>query len=125
MQDDQAAREVEMEALVPSDMTTVYMVLLVRGPAWTPEETEERERLQIAHLAHLKRLKEGGQIIMVGPFRDGGHLRGMCIYRVDSLEEVKALAEADPAVQAGRLAVEIHPWWVSESVLPLQKNKRD
>lgn len=117
-QDEQTQREEERESLVPPDMTTVYLVLLVRGPAWTPEETEATDRLQIAHLAHLKRLRDSGQLIMVGPLTDGGQRRGVCIYRTGSLEEAKALAEADPAVQAGRLAVEIHPWWVSESVLP-------
>jgi uncharacterized protein len=120
---DRNSLEAERESLVPSDMTTVYLVFLNRGPTWTPEESEESDRLQIKHLAHLKKLKEGGQIIMVGPCQDGGQLRGVCLYRVDSLEEVKALAEADPAVQAGCLAVEIHPWWVSASTLPPQTNK--
>jgi uncharacterized protein YciI len=36
--------------------------------------------------------------------------RGICIYDVKSLERAKALAEADPAVKAGRLRVEVHPW---------------
>jgi hypothetical protein len=34
------------------------------------------------------------------------------------MEEMKALAEQDPAVKAGRLAVEIHPWFVEKGVLP-------
>jgi hypothetical protein len=34
------------------------------------------------------------------------------------LEEAKALTASDPAVQAGRLAMEIHPWMVPEGVLP-------
>ena len=122
-QADRAAIEAEMQSLVPTDMTTVYLVFLIRGSGWTPEESEELDRLQTKHLAHLKKLKEGGQIIMVGPCPDGGQLRGVCLYRVDSLEEAKALAEADPAVQAGRLAVEIHPWWVSASTLPSKKDK--
>lgn len=108
----------EMESLIPTDMTTVYLVFLIRGPNWTAEESKERDRLQIKHLAHLKKLKDDGQIIMVGPCADEGNLRGVCLYRVASLEEAKALAEADPAVQAGRLAVEVHPWWVSASTLP-------
>jgi hypothetical protein len=61
-QDEKTGSEEALESLVPPDMTTVYLVLLVRGPAWTPEETEELERLQIAHLAHLKRLRDSGQM---------------------------------------------------------------
>ena len=34
-------------------------------------------------------------------------------YRVTSLEQAKRLAEGDPAVQAGRLKVEVHPWWLA------------
>ncbi len=122
-QADQNAIEAEMQSLIPTDMTTVYLVFLIRGPSWTAEESEERDRLQIKHLAHLKKLKEGGQIIMVGPCAEESHLRGVCLYKVASLEEAKALAEADPAVQAGRLGVEIHPWWVSASTLPAGKDK--
>ena len=122
-QADQNPIEAEMASLVPTDMTTVYLVFLIKGPSWTPEESEELDRLQIKHLAHLKKLKEGGHIIMNGPCPGGDHLRGVCIYRVDSLEEATALAEADPAVQAGRLGVEIQPWWVSASTLPLKKDK--
>jgi uncharacterized protein YciI len=36
----------------------------------------------------------------------------MCIYSGPSLDEVRKLAERDPAVKAGRLEVEIHPWLV-------------
>ena len=121
-QADQNPIEAEMASLVPTDMTTVYLVFLIKGPTWTPEESEELDRLQIKHLAHLKKLKDAGQIIINGPSPGGDHLRGVSVYRVDSLEEAKALAEADPAVQAGRLAVEVHPWWVSASRLPLKEN---
>jgi hypothetical protein len=38
-------------------------------------------------------------------------LRGLTFYRTGSLAEARKLAEADPAVQAGRLAVEIMTWY--------------
>lgn len=34
------------------------------------------------------------------------------MFRVESLEEAKTLSEGDPAVKAGRLVVELHPWMV-------------
>jgi uncharacterized protein YciI len=37
---------------------------------------------------------------------------------VASIDEARALAETDPAVKAGRLAMDIHPWLVPEGVLP-------
>ena len=38
-------------------------------------------------------------------------LRGLTFYRTGSLEEARRLAEADPAVRAGRLAVDIMTWY--------------
>jgi uncharacterized protein YciI len=40
------------------------------------------------------------------------------VFRVGSLEEARALTATDPAVQAGRLAMDIHQWMVPEGVLP-------
>ena len=48
-----------------------------------------------------------------GLYGDNGEFRGK-----DSLEEMKKLAEEDPAVKAGRMVVEIHPWYVQDGVLP-------
>ena len=56
-------------------------------------------------------LAERGYTLMTGPMGDNGEIRGMVIYNLPSEAEVRKWAEADPAVQAGRLAVEIHPWW--------------
>ena len=40
------------------------------------------------------------------------------VRELGSLEEAKLLTSTDPAVQAGRLAMEIHPWLVPVGVLP-------
>ena len=58
------------------------------------------------------------KLIAAGPFGDDGRLRGIFVFRVGSLEEAKALTASDPAVQAGRLAMELHTWMVPEGILP-------
>jgi uncharacterized protein len=52
-------------------------------------------------------------VVTNGPVRDqaDGSLRGLTFYRTGSLGESRRLAEADPAVRAGRLAIEIVTWY--------------
>ncbi|HKG22811.1 MAG TPA: YciI family protein [Blastocatellia bacterium] len=87
-----------------------YVGFLRRGPAWTAESTPETERVQAGHMAHIGDMAKSGKLAGAGPFSDGGQLRGVFIFKVDSLEEAKAMAEADPAVKAGRLTVDVHSW---------------
>ena len=94
----------------PPGMAEYAMVLLTRGPNWTAESTPETERLQAAHMAHLRETARAGKRVLGGPFLDMARVRGVSVYTT-SVEEARALAEADPAVVAGRLAVEVYPWW--------------
>jgi uncharacterized protein YciI len=100
----------------PVQMTTYYVGFLYRGAQWTPGETPELKRLQEEHLANIRRLADSGKLLLAGPFTDGGDLRGMFVFKVDSMEEAKALAEGDPAVKAGRLRVELHPWFSAKKI---------
>ena len=95
----------------PPGMATYYMALLRRGPAWTAEKTPETEALQKAHMAHIQKMADTGKLVGAGPFGDGGEIRGIFIFRAASIDEAREMSAADPAVKAGRLALEIHPWW--------------
>ena len=102
----------------PIKLTTAYLAFLTRGAKWTPEKTPATEELQKAHIANIVRLAGLKKLVVAGPFGDGGTLRGIFVFKVASLEEARALSETDPAVKAGRLALELHPWLVPEGVLP-------
>ncbi|HUD39453.1 MAG TPA: YciI family protein [Streptosporangiaceae bacterium] len=80
------------------------------NPAAHPDEV--LERIQEEHLAYLASLRASGQAVTSGPVMDqaDGSLRGVTIFRTGSLDESRRLAEADPAVQAGRLVPEIMTW---------------
>ena len=102
------------------EMTTYYVGLLYRGPKWTPEVTPETEQIQKGHMDNIRRMAESGKLILAGPFSDGGNLRGMFVFKVDSLAEAKVLCDADPAVKAGRLVVEWHPWYSAKGIQIVQ-----
>ena len=73
--------------------------------------------LQARHVAYLLQLIESGKIVAAGPFADGDDTRGMAVYRVGSLKEAKALAEADPKGKAGHLTLKWYTWLVPKSFL--------
>jgi len=112
------AEDVMKKTETPQKMMTAYLAFLVRGEKWTAEKTPQTEEIQKAHLANIGRLAEMKKLVVAGPFGDNGNLRGIFVFRVGSLEEARTLTLTDPAVQAGRLALDLHPWLVSEGILP-------
>lgn len=103
---------------MPLEGEIAYLGFLRRGDKWTPEKTPATEELQKAHLANINRLAESKKLVVAGPFGDNTNLRGIFVFRVGSIDEARALAETDPAVKAGRLAIDMHPWLVPAGVLP-------
>jgi uncharacterized protein YciI len=101
------------------EMVTVYLGLLRRGPraAEWDERPHELEQLQEAHLANIRRMYEIGKLLIAGPCTDNGDLRGVYVFKTESLAEAEALAQSDPSVQAGRLWFEFHPWMIPSGVL--------
>jgi len=112
------AEDVMKKTTTPEKMTRAYFGFLIRGDKWTPENTPATEELQRAHLANIVRLAETKKLVVAGPFGDNTPLRGIFVFRVASLDEARELAATDPAVQAGRLKIDMHPWLVPEGILP-------
>jgi uncharacterized protein YciI len=112
------SEEVMKPAATPLKFSKAYLAFLVRGAKWTPERTPETEAIQKAHLENIGKLAEMKKLVVAGPFGDNGTLRGIFVFKVGSLEEAQQLANTDPAVKAGRLALQIHPWLVPEGMLP-------
>jgi uncharacterized protein YciI len=102
------------------DLDRYTFVLLKRGPRASEFTDEELDQLQEQHLAYLESMREQGHQIFGGPFSDQPDetWRGFSLYRTD-LEETRRLAEADPSVQAGRLAVDVMTWWTKRGALRL------
>ena len=78
------------------------------------QNEEEAELLQKGHQEHLSKMYALGYADISGPFGDNGNIRGITIYNVPTQKMADSLASLDPMVKAGRLVVEIHPWWAAK-----------
>jgi uncharacterized protein YciI len=76
-------------------------------------EAPSARRRQRAHLDNITRLADEGKLVLAGPFLDDGELRGIYVFDVRTVEEARALTETDPSIQAGRLVMELRPWYGS------------
>ncbi|MCH2489798.1 MAG: YciI family protein [Flavobacteriales bacterium] len=94
-------------------MQKYFMAFLKSGPNRSQNQ-KETDSLQQLHLAHLGRMYEQGYADISGPFEDAGELRGVTIYNVPTEQMADSLANLDPMVKAGRLVIEIHPWWAGK-----------
>lgn len=94
-------------------MQQYFIAFLKTGPIRGQNE-EETAELQNQHLAHLTKMYEMGYADISGPFGDDGDIRGITIYNVPSLKMADSLAKSDPMVKAGRLKIEVHPWWAAK-----------
>lgn len=93
-----------------------YVIAFLRAGPNRAQSAEEGKQLMQAHLANIVRLAEAGSLVVAGPFLDDGPLRGIYIFKVATMEEARALTATDPAIQAGRLEMELHPWYGSAAL---------
>lgn len=96
-------------------MSPYVMAFLKRGPNRN-QDSLTAANLQKAHLENITRLAEEGTLVLAGPFMDNGEIRGIYIFNVATIEEARKLTESDPAIKAGRLIMELHPWYGSAAV---------
>lgn len=94
-------------------MQKYFVIFLKKGPNRDQPEVEAK-KIQEQHMAYLGSLYNKGILNINGPTGDGGEIAGISVYSTATLEEAVKLAKADPAVKAGRLVVEAHPWWLAK-----------
>ncbi len=92
------------------------MGLVRAGRAWDQNTALGEQQLVAEHLAYLGRLMEAGEVTQAGsvidtdqgPAPDG--LVALIVYAVDA-ERAAKLAQEDPAVRGGLIALDIRPWY--------------
>jgi uncharacterized protein YciI len=99
------------------EMGTFYLCLLVKGPKFNPADTPENTSWGPGHVKHIRSLIESGRVVVAGPFTDDDRIRGVLVTTAASVEEARSWAEADPAVKAGQLGVEVLQWYAAKNVM--------
>jgi myo-inositol-1(or 4)-monophosphatase len=100
----------------PDTMRRYVLGFLFRAENPPPISEAEADEIQRQHLAYMSGLYRRGILILAGPFLDRTDLRGICLYALETVEEARALGEQDPAVRAGRLRFEYHPWYGAKGI---------
>jgi uncharacterized protein YciI len=115
MTEERNPKEVGMRD-VPKNLKPYFLGLLRRGPRWNETEGAEAAELLPRHLAYMREQSEAGRYRLAGPVLDTARTHpdesefaGVLLISAETLEAAAALAENDPGVRAGRLAVEVHP----------------
>ncbi|MDN3549517.1 YciI family protein [Mucilaginibacter aquaedulcis] len=97
-------------------MKKYVMAFLKAGPNRL-QDSAALMQLQMAHLKNITRLANEGKLVVAGPFMDDQPIRGIFIFNVETIEEAKQLTETDPAVKAGSLVMELHPFYCSAALM--------
>lgn len=73
----------------------------------TPEEMAAMAQ----HLQYAKELFDAGKIVLGGACTDGAY--GIIVFRAESEEEAQGIFNNDPAVRAGIVIAELHPYKIA------------
>lgn len=91
-----------------------YFLVFLKSGSERSQTKEEAMGIQEKHLAYLQKMADEGRTSITGPLESEGDIRGIVVYNTATAGEARELAEGDPAVKAGRLVVEVHPWWAAK-----------
>lgn len=87
------------------------MVIIRKGAKWESTTNEERTAILQQHLRYAVSLLSSGREVIAGPFSEGTDIFGIFILRAITIAEAKSWIDDDPAVKAGLMVPEIHPWF--------------
>lgn len=91
-----------------------YYVVLLKERDNVSQDTSGLAELEVQRNSYLNEMAEKGYAGLAGPIQDESEISRMIIFNTRTEREADSLARLDPMVEAGRLEVEIHPWWVNK-----------
>jgi uncharacterized protein YciI len=72
------------------------------------QDPAKSQDLRPQHIEFLDRGGREGRIFARGRFADG--TGGLVVYKAESLQEARIIAESDPYIASGSRSLEIHEW---------------
>ncbi|MGG9960579.1 YciI family protein [Ferruginibacter sp. SUN106] len=106
------SKKTQVTPKLENQVKQYWFVMLIAGKDRT-QDSATAAKIQEGHMANINRLYYEGKLKVAGPFGDDGNWKGIFIFDCKTKEELEALLNTDPAIAAGRLAYEIHPWWTA------------
>lgn len=88
-----------------------YWLVLLRKGTNRMQDSITAASIQEGHMANIRKLGSAGVLLMAGPMGDDTDLRVIFILDAKDSATAAAYINTDPAVKAGRLRFELHPWW--------------
>ena len=97
---------------VPDKLRTYQLVMLktALGSRMAPEE-------QRGLIVQMDAMAKAGKLAIAGPVLEGSDLAWVFVFAADAAE-TDTLAASNPAVKAGKMLAERHPWMIPDGVLP-------
>ena len=94
---------------IPQDMQPYFLAMYVKGPKHLKAQTPEHAEVSKAHLRCIRRMIEEKKYMFAGPFIEDGDNQGMAVVAAATAQEAKRIADGDPAISSGHMAVRLQP----------------
>ena len=101
----------------PFKLAKHTLVVVKKGTGYEAPKDALTSATMLSLMPSLRPWAETGDLAVFGPLVDAGELVGILLFIPENGEAIRAALEADPAVKAGRLKVELHPQFMGAGVL--------
>ncbi len=68
-------------------------------------------------MKNIRAMAAAGILALAGPLEQAGDMRGIFVFRIKDEDKIKSMVGTDPAVQTGRLKVDLYPLYLAAGVL--------
>lgn len=111
-----------MDSTQTSQLNDYVVAIYTPGPKWQAG-LSAREQGSQEHVDYQQGLFGLGKLAMGGPWLD--REGGLALFSVGSMDEARALTDADPLVKRGVYAVALYPWRESLGAVILRQDEFD